>query len=127
MTPSTENNFLSSWFEIEKEIHENARDKEFWNYRYPNGEVGYNPTLCNKGEKLALIHAEVSEVLEEIRLPEEVSSKKIPNFSTIEEELADVAIRLIDFAGAYDYDIAGAIVAKMEYNKTRPIKHGKKF
>jgi NTP pyrophosphatase (non-canonical NTP hydrolase) len=41
-------------------------------------------------------------------------------------ELADCVIRIADFCGKYGIDLAGAINAKAEYNKTRPIKHGGK-
>lgn len=46
----------------------------------------------------------------------------------IEEELADVIIRIMDFGVARKLDIGGAIIAKMKFNSTREHKHGgKKF
>ena len=42
-------------------------------------------------------------------------------------ELADVIIRIADTCGRYGIDIEHAIKIKMEYNKTRPYKHGKKI
>ncbi len=36
-----------------------------------------------------------------------------------EVELADAVIRIFDLAGAYNYDLGGAVVEKMEYNKVR--------
>ena len=36
-----------------------------------------------------------------------------------EVELADAIIRILDYAGAFGYDIEGAIKEKLEYNKHR--------
>jgi len=54
-------------------------------------------------------------------------SDKIPGYSKLEEELADVVIRLLDFAGGEGLDIEGAVMAKMAYNETRPYRHGGKL
>lgn len=80
----------------------------------------------NKGEMLALIHSEVSEVLEAIR-DEDEESEKIASFTREEEELADIIIRVLDYAGGFNLDIAGALEAKLSYNKQRPYRHGRKF
>jgi NTP pyrophosphatase (non-canonical NTP hydrolase) len=44
----------------------------------------------------------------------------------MEEELVDVIIRLLDFAGGTGLDIEGALAAKMAYNEGRPYRHGGK-
>lgn len=46
---------------------------------------------------------------------------------TFEDELADVAIRLFDLCGHYEVDLENHVLAKLEYNSTRPHKHGKEF
>jgi hypothetical protein len=45
---------------------------------------------------------------------------KLPHRPMREVELADAVIRIFDLAGAYDLDIAGAIVEKMQFNQVRP-------
>ena len=76
-------------------------------------------------EPLLLMHTEISEAVEALRAgnPE---SKKIPGHLHVAEELADVVIRIMDYGAARGLRIAEAIIAKTEYNKTRPHKHGGK-
>ena len=46
---------------------------------------------------------------------------------TLEDEIADAFLRLMDLCGEYDIDIEWHIKSKAAYNQTRPIKHGKKY
>lgn len=80
----------------------------------------------NQAELLCLMHSELSEGLEAIRKNIE-SSDHISTFKGIEEELADVVIRIMDFDREFGLRIAEAIEAKHRFNMTRPFKHGKKF
>lgn len=80
----------------------------------------------NIGEEVALVHTELSELLEGVREGNPASSK-IPEFTKAEAEAADVVIRLMDTCCARGWRLAEAIVAKHEYNKTRHYKHGKRF
>jgi NTP pyrophosphatase (non-canonical NTP hydrolase) len=77
------------------------------------------------GTQIALMHSELSEALEAIRHGNG-PSEHIPEFSGVEEEFADVIIRIMDTAIANDWDIGGAILAKMAYNEGRPYRHGGK-
>lgn len=67
--------------------------------------------------KIALIHSEVSEATEGFR--KDIMDDHLPHRPMAEVELADAVIRIMDLAGKLDYDIAGAIVEKLEYNSKR--------
>jgi len=48
-------------------------------------------------------------------------------YSHAAEELADVVIRCFQMAGEHDIPLADVVLAKMAFNETRPVKHGKQF
>ncbi len=77
------------------------------------------------GQKIALIHSEISEGLEGLRKPK--PDEHCPGFSSEEIESADAFIRLFDLVEKRELRIVEAIIAKMRYNATRPPKHGKAF
>jgi NTP pyrophosphatase (non-canonical NTP hydrolase) len=110
---STQDHFLSSFRALSHAVHETAKSKGWWDIDRNNGEA------------LALIHSEVSEALEALRIGNPPDDK-IPSFSGAEAELADVIIRIMDLSAARGWDIAGAILAKTEMNKGREKMHGGK-
>lgn len=71
----------------------------------------------NRAELIALMHSELSEMLEGIRKDE--NDKHLPHRKSEEVEAADVLIRLLDYCGYRKLDIAGALVEKLSYNATR--------
>lgn len=71
----------------------------------------------NKGELLCLIHSEISECMEGER--KDLMDDKLPHRRMAEVELADALIRIFDYAGAFGYDLDGAVAEKRAYNATR--------
>ena len=105
--------------QLVKDAHENAKAK------------GWHDEDRTFGELIALCHAELSEALEDFRDGREVAvvygdvvCPRKPFGIPI--ELADVVIRIADMCGKYGIDLDEAIKIKMEYNKTRPMRHGGK-
>ena len=99
--------------ELQKQIHQTAVEKGWWE----------NPR--SDGECLMLMVCELSEAMEGYR-DGNPHSDKIAQFSQMEEELADVIIRILDFAEHRGFEIEKAIAAKMAYNTTRAYRHGGK-
>jgi len=71
----------------------------------------------NFGEAIALMHSELSEALEAHR--KGLMDDKLPHRSGIEVEFADCLIRILDTSAALGLDVAGALIEKNRYNRTR--------
>ena len=71
----------------------------------------------NKGELLMLIVSEISEAMEGER--KSLMDDKLPHRKMAEVELADALIRIFDYAGAFGYDLDGAVAEKQAFNARR--------
>lgn len=92
-----------------------AKEKGWW-------DKGVNPA-----EKIALMHSELSEALEEYRKdPGMPLYEKDGKPEGVVVELADCIIRIFDFCGKMNLPIVDALMKKMDYNETRPYRHGGK-
>jgi NTP pyrophosphatase (non-canonical NTP hydrolase) len=76
------------------------------------------PAPFHFGEKIALVHSELSEALEAYR--RDKMDDHLPHRSGVEVELADAVLRIMGIATHLGLDLAGAIVEKHHYNQTRP-------
>lgn len=104
--------------------HEMSKSKGFWEGVDDLPEEIKTQVM---GNKISLMHSELSEALEALRMKDFPQSKKIPEHSLLAEEFADAIIRILDFCGKYGIDIGGATISKILYNSDRPHMHGKKF
>jgi NTP pyrophosphatase (non-canonical NTP hydrolase) len=103
--------------------------------RHLNTQKGWrNPDGTHKnsfGELVALLHEEVSEILSAYRSNgtrdmTEVRSDILPKPEGVGSECADVFIRLLDLCDVAGIDLVGELERKMQYNWTRPYRHGGK-
>lgn len=128
----------------------NFRDAAFGN----SVNHGFHESPRSIGDDVALLASELSEFLEDARDGHDPNArwyetKTVDGDSTTvtrhscqsfdadgnptrkvcgpASELADVFVRLMDTCGRLGVDIDRAVAEKMEYNRTRPYRHGKKF
>jgi NTP pyrophosphatase (non-canonical NTP hydrolase) len=120
-------------------VHELAISKGWWD-SYPKNDNVFVLTTDQILSKLALIHSEVSEALEDARIGKMLTSGgvvyredgTIDLLATIKpvgfaSELADVVIRCFDLASAMGIDLEREIEIKHQFNKTRAARHGGKL
>lgn len=128
--------------ELAQEAHQIAVEHGWWDKE---------PTF---GDLVSLMHSELSEALEEFREGRPMVWKACmtaesdtpcleegcgdwndgkcelvclsPKPEGISVELADCIIRILDWAGKEGVDLDAIIREKMDYNRTRPYRHGEK-
>lgn len=90
-------------------------------------EKGWTERKVDIPEQVALIHSEASEMLEAWRNNEPISWKDGNGKPQgVASELADIVIRCCHYARLNNVNLGVEIAQKMEYNQTRPHKHGGK-
>lgn len=67
--------------------------------------------------RYALIQSEATEAFEGLRKNKQ--DDHLPKRKSEEVELADLMIRVLDYAGAMKFDLIGAIIEKLAYNQQR--------
>lgn len=141
--------------ELSKRIHQNAKDKGFWD---EPREIGTLLMLCvselsealeadrkdnycdfngyekyKKEETELRIKQEIGELPVRspllIKTPEQIQIEAFEIYikNTFEDELADTIIRILDIYCARNIDIEKHIELKIKYNQSRERLHGKKY
>lgn len=107
--------------DLAQECHDISRAHGFWDHAIVERDPAEmrevkNPSI--NAEKICLMHSELSETLEALRDGDRDQE---------EEELADVVIRVLDYAHARGFSMGRAVNAKMAKNRDRPHLHGRTF
>lgn len=96
-----------------------VRENELYDLMTSNLLFGvYENEVDEKLSKLMLIVTEVVEAVQAVG--------NMNGVDNLDEEIADIIIRCLDFCGGYGIDIEKAINDKMNRNATRPHMHGKR-
>lgn len=103
---------------LTEKAHEIAKDHGWWD----------NPNAGDFATFIANVTGEVAEAWEEYRKGKDVAMDYMVDDKPegIPSELADIIIRVLDYAGGMGIDLQAAIDQKMAYNDTRPYRHGGK-
>lgn len=110
------------------DAHRNSIEKGFWDVLEETKDLVNNGLVPLSyldriedlviAAKIALVHSELSEMLEAVR---------DGDYSNFKEESADAHIRLFDIEGYHRMDIQAEIEKKMTKNSGRPRLHGKRL
>lgn len=120
-------NIIEVFKELQNQAYNNAIQHGFYEeenavFNIFHAIVGRDSNLAKRLEidmllaRLGLIASEVGEA---------VRAVQHDDMNNLQEELADICIRIFDLCGWQNFDLGTAIQKKMEQNKNRPYKHGK--
>lgn len=113
-------NILMGINQLIETAHTASANAGWWNDPETGEDLLSNPTYAKYvlATKMMLMVSETSEAMEGIR--QNSMDDKLPHLTMEVCELADIMIRVADYAGKRNLDLAGAIVEKMKFNLTRP-------
>lgn len=113
--------------ELAKQIHEGNAARGFWEGERKLTEV-VMLTVCELSEAIEADRAgkwcTEQDIIKYLNRPE---TFKETIKDTVQDEIADAIIRLLDFSHKFGIDIDFHIKSKLQYNASRPYKHGKSY
>lgn len=107
--------------------HHQAKESGFHDYQ--ETEIGFAARNCSN------LHGEVSELWETHRRKvattpcdktDRMLELQLPVLTCEEEEIADIVIRVLDYAEARKIDLGRVVAIKHTFNGTRTYRHGDK-
>lgn len=113
--------------EVFKELQDQAYNNAIQHGFYDEEKAAFN--IVREDSKLAkrleidMLLARLGLIASEVG--EAVRAVQHDDMNNLQEELADICIRIFDLCGWQNFDLGTAIQKKMEQNKNRPYKHGK--
>jgi NTP pyrophosphatase (non-canonical NTP hydrolase) len=129
--------------EISKKAFDIGKEKGFWDKKRNVGEMlmltvselGEAMEAHRKGNFCELSSEELKEMLNESYNDPESFSLNFKNTvkDTFEDEIADTIIRILDMVEGlsqtqgFESNLVDHILLKLQFNKTRPRLHGKKY
>lgn len=113
--------------QIVGEAHAMARDKGFYeDIEALCGSMTYNELLSLRAcARRDFVLAQLAKVASEVGETVQAIQRRGVDHEDVEEELADIIIRVCDLAGYLDINLGRAVHRKMAINANRPRKHGK--
>ena len=99
--------------QLAEEIHQTAIDHGWWEYDRDPLHI------------MMLIVTELAEAAEGYKQGNPNDSH-LPEYPSIDVEIIDVIIRCLDYLGHRGTPAGNVLIAKMNYNKQRPYRHGDK-
>ena len=124
MTPRDLNDLRNLLTLFSHELHANSRAKGFWEDRDKILGTPQGAALVEIAS-LGLATMEIGEAMAGARKPQQDSH--LPYYMSLEVEIADAIIYLLDLAAARNLKVVDALIAKTEFNKTRSKMHGGKL
>lgn len=125
-TPTAQAKIRQAAQELQTQCHEAAAASGWWEdlrtgelltFDYQRWMSRTDSPKFSIGDKLCLVHSEISEGFEAHR--KRLNDDKLTHRNGLEVELADAVIRIFDLAGGLDLDLPGAIAEKLAFNATR--------
>jgi NTP pyrophosphatase (non-canonical NTP hydrolase) len=115
--------------ELAKTIHEGNAERGFWEGNRQLTEV-VMLTVCELAEAIEADRekkwASENEYARYLNNPDPAVFRETIK-DTVQDEIADALIRILDFAHKFGIDLDFHVNAKLLYNSSRPHKHGKNY